>query len=257
MWGSSQAYRLARVTLFEETFRVNADASSKLSKPRADEAKRQRVERFQHGADWRHEGAFSRRHYASYTDYVTHQTAKLEKVSPALLKRFETAVELFRRRFELLDLPPASSVLCLGARLGQEVEAFIRLGHFAIGIDLNPGPENPYVVVGDFHRLVFADHSVDCVYINSVDHILDVRGFCGEAKRVLKPNGRLVADIVHGYEEGFWAGEFEVIHWPTASGFADEFARLGGLEIASKRDLGDVGSPLWLQCVFAAGERST
>ena len=46
-------------------------------------------------------------------------------------------------------------MLCLGARLGTEVRALHNLGYFAIGIDLNPGVDNPYVLMGDFHKLVF------------------------------------------------------------------------------------------------------
>ena len=40
------------------------------------------------------------------------------------------------------------SVLCLAARQGSEVRAFIDSGAFAVGIDLNPGPRNRFVVVG-------------------------------------------------------------------------------------------------------------
>ena len=48
------------------------------------------------------------------------------------------------------------TVLCLAARIGTEVKAFLDLGCFAIGIDLNPGTDNRYVVHGDFHDLQFA-----------------------------------------------------------------------------------------------------
>lgn len=34
-----------------------------------------------------------------------------------------------------------TSVLCLAARVGTEVKAFLDLGCFAMGIDLNPGLE--------------------------------------------------------------------------------------------------------------------
>ena len=188
---------------------------------------------------------------------MTHQVAKLGGIRCALAARSDIAIELFRRRFELLDLAPASSVLCLGARLGQEVQAFISLGHFAIGNDLCPGEGNSYVVTGDFHRLVFADRSVDCVYMNSVDHILHLDAFTSEVRRVLKPGGQFAADIVYGYEEGFWAGDYEVIHWPRARDFAKELARIGGLELERTTDLAEHGSPLWLQCVFRISHGST
>jgi SAM-dependent methyltransferase len=211
-----------------------------------------RIKRFKEGEDWQH-GTISLRHYPSYEDYVSHQTSKLERIRDDLEATAEGRIARFCRRFELLDLRPASSVLCLGARLGQEVQAFLSLGHFAVGNDLNPGEGNRYVVTGDFHHLVFADRSVDCVYINSVDHILDLQRFTSEIKRVMKPDGIFVADIVAGYEEGFWAGEFEVMHWPTAAGFARHLADVGGLTLESVRGLSDHGSPNWFQCIFRAG----
>ena len=53
------------------------------------------------------------------------------------------------------------SVLCLGARLGGEVRAFTAMGALSIGIDLNPGPNNAYVLPGDFHHLQFAQSVFD------------------------------------------------------------------------------------------------
>ena len=51
----------------------------------------------------------------------------------------------------------------VGARIGTEVKAFLDLGAVAIGIDLNPGENNRYVVYGDFHDLQFASGSIDVV----------------------------------------------------------------------------------------------
>jgi SAM-dependent methyltransferase len=205
--------------------------------------------RFEKGSDWRHD-TLSRRLYGSYEDYVVHQRSKLKRIRRGLEAQTAETVRTFRRRFALLALKPASSVLCLGARLGHEVMAFIELGHFAVGIDLCPGDDNKHVMVGDFHQLVFADHSVDCVYINSLDHILNLEKFTAEVNRVLKPDGLFLADIVYGYEEGFYAGEFETLHWPTAATFASELARLGDFDLIQTTDLKDVGSPRWVQCVF-------
>ena len=44
------------------------------------------------------------------------------------------------------------------------MRAFRALGAMALGIDLNPGPSNPIVLEGDFHRLPFADAVFDLVY---------------------------------------------------------------------------------------------
>ena len=67
----------------------------------------------------------------------------------------------------------AASVLCLGARQGTEVKAFLDLGCFAVRIDLEPGAENQFVVQGDFHDLKFPTESVDIVFTNSLDHAFD------------------------------------------------------------------------------------
>jgi ubiquinone/menaquinone biosynthesis C-methylase UbiE len=154
---------------------------------------------------------------------------------------------MFRRRFEPVPLAPHSSVLCLAARLGSEVEAFISLGHFAIGIDLNPGPDNPFVVSGDFHALQFADHSVDCVYTNSLDHAFDIEKITREVRRVLKPGGMFLLEAVAGHEEGYLVGPHDTTHWPTAAQFAATVARIGGFSIESSADLAERGSAQWFQ----------
>ena len=51
---------------------------------------------------------------------------------------------------------------------------FIDHGAFAVGIDLNPGRDNRWVVIGDFHALQYADASVDVVYTNSFDHVFEL-----------------------------------------------------------------------------------
>ncbi len=208
-----------------------------------------RAERFKAGDDWEH-GALSRRVYGSYQQYLDHQRSKLPNIQEKLEARAGEAVQNFRLRFEMVALKPASSVLCLGARLGHEVMAFIDLGHFAVGIDLYPGEGNRHVVTGDFHQLVFADHSVDCVYINSLDHILELDLFLAEVNRVLKPDGVFIADIVRGYEEGFYAGKYEALHWPTTVAFANEIVRVGKFALVRSTDLKDVGSPQWVQYVL-------
>ena len=91
---------------------------------------------------------------------------------------------------------PGKKVLCLGARLGEEVKAFRQLGHTnAIGIDLNPGPNNQYVIEGDFHSIPFDDAAFDGVYCNCLDHARDLRKVSAECARVLKPGGILALDV--------------------------------------------------------------
>ena len=109
------------------------------------------------------EGAgLAQRVYPDYDTYLAHQRLKVDALRVKSLEghdlRFHAALSdrLARSPVEL----HGKSVLCLAARLGTEVRAFIDQGAFAVGIDLNPGRENRWVVVGDFHALQFADASV-------------------------------------------------------------------------------------------------
>jgi len=203
---------------------------------------------------WSHEGDLSRRRYDSYEDYVRHQKSKLEKLEHILVDEHDPRVGGFRKRFELLvELAPHASVLCLAARLGHEVEAFISLGHFAVGIDLNPGEGNRYVMSGDFHSLTFAPDSVDCVYTNSLDHVFELEKLMREVHRVLKPGGWFVTDLYPGYDEGFIAGEYEATHWATAKTFAEKLSAVSGLNLAATRDLTSLGVRNGLQCMLRKG----
>jgi len=225
-----------------------AAASAKLAAYTA----RQKAQREDFQSDnWTHDGAVSKRQYAGYDDYVAHQIDKLDGLGGEAFANSEKTVQRFRQRFELIDqLPSHGSVLCLGARRGEEVKAFIELGHFAIGIDLNPGPAPELVVVGDFHALNFASESVDCVYMNCLDHAWVLDKILSEVRRVLKVDGLFVADIVHGYEEGFAVGGHDTMHWAKARDFCDHIAKLGSLKIESFRDLAEHGSPQWTQSVM-------
>ena len=109
---------------------------------------------------WQHdaEQGVMRREYRSYDDYVTHQRAKLERVG--LAEYDVTFRQALAERLAATGLVPhGSRALCLAARIGTEVKAFIDVGCFAVGIDLNPGQANRYVVTGDFLDLQFADRS--------------------------------------------------------------------------------------------------
>jgi hypothetical protein len=66
------------------------------------------------------------------------------------------------REYEL----EGKTVLCVGARLGGEVRAFMRLGALAIGYDFEPGPRNPWVLWGTGAPLQFGDNLFDYVYTN-------------------------------------------------------------------------------------------
>ncbi len=189
------------------------------------------------GRPWRKlatDASFSRRQYKSYDDYVRHQASKLEKLDlTAYDERFAKALG---ERLKSLNFAwPGKSVLCLAARTGAECKAFTTLGSFAVGIDLNPGPANRYVVHGDFHNLQFADHSVDVVYTNALDHALDLEKLLKEIHRVLKHTGIFIAEVVHGsnepggrkpgtHESLWWDKSEDVIKVIAANGFGVERA---------------------------------
>lgn len=188
--------------------------------------------------EWNHEAKISRRKYSTYADYTQHQAAKLKKVESGLYNQFEDRVALFKSHFKKLTcVAHDAEILCLGARLGHEVKALRDLGYSAVGVDLNPGFNNPYVVVGDFNHLDFADNSFDTVYTNSLDHAFEIETVMSEVHRVLRSRCVFIADIAPGYEEGFAAGSFESMHWPTASGFAELLGSIRGFKLLNHSPL--------------------
>jgi SAM-dependent methyltransferase len=164
------------------------------------------------GEEWNARSAFQNRNYASYEAYLEHQKAKLETHDFA---DYDTEFrKALRERLAGLDVAwQGRTVLCLAARIGTEVKAFLDLGCFAIGIDLNPGRENRYVVQGDFHDLQFAPQSVDVVYTNSLDHAFDIGRIAQEVLKVLKPDGLFLVEAVQGRDQGVDPGFFESFFW--------------------------------------------
>lgn len=87
-----------------------------------------------------------------------------------------------------------SKALCIGARMGQEVEALRRVGvSDSIGMDLVPSP--PLVVEGDFHKQPFKDGTFDLEFSNVFDHALYPHKFVGEIERTLKSGGVCVLHV--------------------------------------------------------------
>ena len=187
---------------------------------------RKRVLFWKFGEVWKAKSAFQNRSYDSYEAYLEHQKAKLETHDFANYDReFRTAL---RERLAALDVAwPGKTVLCLAARIGTEVKAFLDLGCFAVGIDLNPGKENRYVVQGDFHDLQFAPKSVDVVYTNSLDHAFDIDRIAKEVLKVLKPNGLLIVEAVQGRDQGVNPGFFESFFWSNINGLISVFETAG------------------------------
>ena len=161
--------------------------------------------------DWLSAGDFQKRTYNSYDEYAMHQAEKLGKLN---LANYEQGFykELSKRLEPLKpSLNNGKSVLCLGARTGIECRVFIDMGCVAVGIDLSPGSKNSYVLHGDFHNLQFADKSADCVFTNALDHAFDLERVLGEVRRVLKPGGMFIAEIVDPSARG--PGDYESLWW--------------------------------------------
>lgn len=197
---------------------------------------------------WHRTTGLSTRTYENYEQYVAHQKSKLLEIGGEAFVDPQKAVDQFRRRFSGIGrLRENATVLCLGARRGEEVQALREMGHFALGIDLEPGKGNAYVVTGDFHDIRFGDTTVDAVYVNCLDHALDIDRIVAEVRRILKPGGIFIVDIVYGFEEGYLVGGHDCMHWPTAKAFADLLAEKGGFELAEFRDLAELGSAQFTQ----------
>jgi len=159
---------------------------------------------------------FSYRDYASYEEYVEHQKAKFDELiktgktfTPRMVGDYR---RMFFRRFRWLPyhLDKDARILCAGARQGTEVEVLRDLGYRnAYGIDLNPGPGNPWVVEGDFMKIDAPDGSLDMVYCNAIDHAFNMDGFFEEQTRVIRPGGFAMYEVIPGMK-----GEvFESVEW--------------------------------------------
>lgn len=158
--------------------------------------------------------SFASRVYESYDDYVAHQASKLGVHE---LSEYDVQYpEVLKDRLQKTGLEfKGRNVLCLAARIGTEVKAFLGVGGFAVGIDLNPGAKNRYVLHGDFHDLQFATGSVDYVFTNSLDHAFQIERILKEVLRVLKPDGAFIVEAVAGETEGKSPGFFESFAWKS------------------------------------------
>ena len=128
---------------------------------------------------------FKRREYATYGQYVRHQQSKFQFLD---LVEYDVNYrrQLGARLQNVPGLKRGASIRCLGARQGTEVKAFHDAGCFAVGLDLNPGPENKFVLHGDFHDVQFPAESVDVIFTNSFDHVFDPEKMISEIRRLLK-----------------------------------------------------------------------
>jgi SAM-dependent methyltransferase len=175
--------------------------------------------RFRVGENWRDQGETWTRAYPDYQAYLAHQRTKRDALRAHSLDKHDARFfEGLRARLDRIPLSVRNrSVLCLGARQGSEVRAFIESGAFAIGVDLNPGQKNLYVVAGDFHDLQFATGSVEIVYTNSLDHAFDLNRVLAEVTRVLTGDGCLIVEAGRGVAKGDLPGFYESFAWADPS----------------------------------------
>lgn len=135
------------------------------------------------------------RKYKSYDQYVRHQVTKARFLSGWK----EIRVSHFKNEFMsskcLSDVGENETVLCVGARFGEEVAVLRDMGYLAIGIDLNPEQKNKFVLFGDVHQIEFPNSVFDKVFCNVLDHVLDIEKALSEIARVLKSPGLFVAHI--------------------------------------------------------------
>ncbi|KAL8111699.1 uncharacterized protein LOC141667713 [Apium graveolens] len=139
--------------------------------------------------------------YANYDAYIQRQLNKT--LNPKLRKIWTTRdwnrkINVFSNFFSELKekglLTNSTKALCVGARVGQEVEALRRIGvSDSVGIDLVPYP--PLVIRGDFHKQPFGDQVFDFEFSNVFDHALYPDKFVGEIERTLKPGGVCVLHV--------------------------------------------------------------
>lgn len=139
---------------------------------------------------------FHTKEYETYDKYIEHQRSKLDDglIEKDWFKRYK--IQYSEMLTYLLGLTSLNfdntSTLCVGARTGEEVEVFCNLGSFSVGIDINTGNNNRWVVTGDASSIQYPDHCVDVVYTNALDHILKIDECLSEIKRVLRPNGYFI-----------------------------------------------------------------
>jgi len=200
---------------------------------------------------WEKGAGLAQRRYEDYDEYLMHQASKLTRIQHRLDETEAEDQAEFRRRFETCPhLRPRRSILCLGARIGTEVRALHELGHFAVGIDLNPGEGNRYVLPGDFHAIQFPDGCVDVVYTNCLDHVFDLGRLLGECHRLLGPEGCFITDVLPGFEEGWTPGEYEASHWKSVDALIAEIENRSPFRLADRRALGAHRRDSWFQLVF-------
>lgn len=180
---------------------------------------------------------FKQRQYASYEEYVRHQQSKLQYLDLAEYDRKYRQL-LGERLRKISAVKKGASVLCLGARQGTEVAAFQDAGCFAVGVDLNPGANNPLVLYGDFHDLQFPAQSVDIIFTNSLDHAFDLKKLIAGITRVLKPGGMLIIEAIRGSGEKSAPDHYASLWWNKTEDLVAAFEQ-NGFKVAQRESFSE------------------
>lgn len=191
--------------------------------------------------------------YKSHDAYVEHQVSKTKAIltSPqSTTALYQWNMKYRRALRETLDydfIVPGTSVVCLGARAGGEVKAFIDKRCFAVGIDLFPVPNSYHVVKGDFNDIQYAGESVDIVFTNSLDHSNDLVKTVSEVHRILKPGGHFIVEIMSDGDD--WHDQWACCHWKSVAAVINQIQK-GGLEVVCEKKMPNTNRLFGTQLCF-------
>ena len=141
--------------------------------------------------------AYHERKELDYDSYIYMQGRKAR--DPKEYKKILNNIDKRKRNFETVFTNAKhklneGSLLCLGARTGEEVDVAKQCGFYpCIGIDLYPLGGD--VIKADWHDMPFDDDFFDNAYTNSIDHCYDVEILAMEIKRVLVPEGKFYFQV--------------------------------------------------------------
>lgn len=130
--------------------------------------------------------------FDSYENYTEAQVAKLRGREDYVRLKSERKLTDFLVDFIRFEgyIPSGCKILCLGARFGEEVRAFRKIGYEAIGIDLW-ADEGDLVVKGDWNDLPW-ENEFDVIYTNSIDHAWNLETMIDQILKALKKKGKVI-----------------------------------------------------------------
>lgn len=98
------------------------------------------------------------------------------------------------KRLSTYKIEAGTKLLDIGSGNGAFVDACISKRIEAEGVDAKA--VHPYTYLGMFEKIGFPSDYYDIVTMHDVlEHVVDVRGFLKEVRRVLKENGKLIVDF--------------------------------------------------------------